>query len=581
MNIFINNNLRYKRIKTSIVDTSEVKLNQGNTLILTSQTDTIVVMIQSLVKDVKLDRVLTIGNTSTVNSRHSISDFMTIIAIGATFVFGLYFLISYFIRFGQLEILAISLFNILMSLKIFVSSETFSQILFTGISASALSRINDTLYLLAALAFIYFVDNLFKEDCRKHVKQYFMSAILLFEIFVFILPLKYYGTLRVVLFVFILLFAVYIFSTLFKAVKNRREGSTILLDSFIVIFAGTINDFLLVLGVIDTQRIIPITIVFFILFQAVFFSIQQNRQIAKSEAMMETLKVINQKNTKFNEASSKFVPVEFLHYLKKETITDIKLGDYQEFNMTVLFIDIRGFTKMSESLTPHENFAFLNNYLSVISPSISKYNGFIDKYIGDAVMALFPKSAEDAIDAALDIKNELLEYNIGRAKARYEPIKIGAGIHTGNLIMGTIGNESRMETTVISDAVNVSSRLEHATKFYGESILISDDVYKNLDNIEKYVTREIDFVKLRGKTHKTTIYSVINDDDRFDDEYLVKYNSALKEFQENNFSDALYDFKKLVDENCFDKVAQIYRDRCRYADISGAPEDWGGFYDIV
>ena len=166
------------------------------------------------------------------------------------------------------------------------------------------------------------------------------------------------------------------------------------------------------------------------------------------------------------DAFERFVPQEFLRILNKESITDVQLGDQIQEEMTVLFSDIRDFTLLSEKMTPEENFKFTNSYLSRMEPSIRAYHGFVDKFIGDAIMALFPTNAQDAVQAAVDMLQALFEYNQDRSKVHYDPIRVGIGINTGALMLGTVGGQSRMDGTVISDAVNLASRIESMTGVY-------------------------------------------------------------------------------------------------------------------
>ena len=173
-----------------------------------------------------------------------------------------------------------------------------------------------------------------------------------------------------------------------------------------------------------------------------------------------------------NTAYSRFVPNEFLRTLGRESILDVHLGDQIQGTMTVLFSDIRSFTTISEGMTPQENFTFLNDYLKQVIPPIRMNHGFIDKYIGDAVMAIFPDTPEDAVKAAIGMLRELEAYNRkGKLKCA---LRIGVGLHTGTLMLGTIGDDARMDGTVISDTVNLASRLEGLTKRYGASLIVSE-----------------------------------------------------------------------------------------------------------
>lgn len=171
--------------------------------------------------------------------------------------------------------------------------------------------------------------------------------------------------------------------------------------------------------------------------------------LAKSfDSMRKSIKqlILNLKETNF--AYQRFIPKEFIEILNKKDIIKVKLGDYFELNMTVLFSDIREFTSISEKLTPKENFEFINSYLKLVAPIIKKQGGFIDKYIGDAVMALFPNDPNNALIAAKNILEELKSLNLQRSDENKEPIKIGIGLNTGNVIIGIIGEEKRMDATV-------------------------------------------------------------------------------------------------------------------------------------
>jgi predicted ATPase/class 3 adenylate cyclase/tRNA A-37 threonylcarbamoyl transferase component Bud32 len=183
-----------------------------------------------------------------------------------------------------------------------------------------------------------------------------------------------------------------------------------------------------------------------------------------------------------NRAYERFVPQQFLSHLSRESITDVQLGDQIQREMTILFSDIRDFTSISEGMSPAENFQFVNEYLRHMEPQITHQHGFIDKYIGDAIMALFPHTAEDAIRAALEMLRSLEQFNEARIERGEIPIRIGIGLHTGLLMLGIVGGPNRMDGTVISDAVNLASRVESLTKHYGASLLITEATRQRLQH---------------------------------------------------------------------------------------------------
>ena len=224
--------------------------------------------------------------------------------------------------------------------------------------------------------------------------------------------------------------------------------------------------------------------------------------------LLSSQMAISIENARFYSSMARFLPREFLNLLDKTSILDIQLGDQVEKEMTVLFSDIRDFTSLSEKMTPQDNFNFINAYLSRMEPIIHEHHGFIDKYIGDAIMALFPNCADDAVQAALLMLKTLADYNLTRGRPGRPCFNIGIGIHTGKLMLGTVGGQNRMDGTVISDAVNLASRIEGMTKKYGANLLISEGTYSRLNDKAKYAIRPLDRVKAKGKTEAVMIYAV-------------------------------------------------------------------------
>jgi two-component system, sensor histidine kinase ChiS len=279
---------------------------------------------------------------------------------------------------------------------------------------------------------------------------------------------------------------------------------------------------------------------------------------------------------KINEAYGRFVPHEFLQFLERESIVDVQLGDQIQKDMTVLFADIRSFTNLSEKMSPKENFDFLNAYLSRVSPVIRKHHGFIDKYIGDAVMALFPQTADDALQAAIEMQKQVSLYNVYRQGNDEQPIAIGIGMHTGCLMLGTVGEPQRMEGTVISDAVNLASRLEGLTKIYGVDILISDQTLYRLDNRQQYNYRFLGRVKVKGKSQPVEVFEVYDGNS----EQLInlkrqtrpEFERAVALYVERNFAEAQQIFETILQRNQQDKVTQLYIERCKKALRFGVSE---------
>jgi len=263
----------------------------------------------------------------------------------------------------------------------------------------------------------------------------------------------------------------------------------------------------------------------------------------------------------------KFVPIQLIELLNVADCDQIDLGRCVEKTMTIMFSDIRGFTSISEKMTPQENFNFINNYLSQMEPIINEYQGFIDKYIGDGIMALFPTSADDAVLSAIAMLKQLEKYNQELQRSGLPPIQIGIGLHTGPLMLGTVGGPNRMDGTVISDAVNLSSRVEGLTKTYGTPLLITEQTYLELADPLQYHIRVIDAVKVKGKSEVITVYEIY---DALSPNEVALKDQSRDEFEEGfvlyhweEFQDAQPFFEKVLQINETDKAARMYLERCQ------------------
>lgn len=261
----------------------------------------------------------------------------------------------------------------------------------------------------------------------------------------------------------------------------------------------------------------------------------------------------NEKLLEFNIYVSKFIPIEFLQHLDKKDILDLKIGENVKKHMTIMFSDIRDFTSISEKLSPEENLVFINSYLSIVTPIIRRNNGFIDKYVGDGIIALF-ETSDFAVKAAATIIEEISEYN---KKSEYN-IRLGIGINSGDMILGTVGDDDRMDTTVISDAVNTASRLENLTKTFGADIIISESVYNGLSSND-LVLRSLGVVNVKGRQNSVGIFEVIVETDNpVNNRKLATiqdFNNAVSHIIEHRIKEAVDILSKLDKD---DKAVEYY-----------------------
>ncbi|MEB3280583.1 MAG: ATP-binding protein [Lyngbya sp.] len=274
---------------------------------------------------------------------------------------------------------------------------------------------------------------------------------------------------------------------------------------------------------------------------------------------------------KINNAYGRFVPHDFLRFLGHESIIDVKLGDHVQKEMTVMFSDIRSFTTLSEEMSPRETFDFINRYLSQVSPIIRKHNGFIDKYIGDGIMALFPQSPEDAVKCAIAMQKQVSFYNRQLQQEGKVPINIGIGLHTGTLMLGTIGERERMESTVIADAVNLASRLEGLTKQYGAGIIISEKTLSRLSDFQNYGYRFLDRVKVKGKNIAAGVFEIYDGNPKSRQALKIQTKSDFEEavflYHRQEFQQAEVILQQVLAVNPEDKAALLYLHRCQQSQL--------------
>ncbi len=261
-------------------------------------------------------------------------------------------------------------------------------------------------------------------------------------------------------------------------------------------------------------------------------------------------------------------------------------GKIQE--VSVLFSDIRSFTTLSEQLGPKETVSMLNDYFSVMADIVLMHGGIVDKYIGDAIMAVFgtpfttARDADNAVQAAVDMLRALRIFNAARAPLGKAPVEIGLGINTGEVVAGNIGSLKRMDYTVIGDGVNTASRLEGATKYYGTRLLISESTRTQLN--QQYQCRIIDSLRVKGKNLPVSIYEVLDYHDAITfphhDDVLALYHDGLTHYQNRDWQAGIRAFSAVTQLNADDGPSIMYLQRCQQLLAHPPADDWDGVWTM-
>ncbi|TAL50019.1 MAG: adenylate/guanylate cyclase [Chitinophagaceae bacterium] len=288
---------------------------------------------------------------------------------------------------------------------------------------------------------------------------------------------------------------------------------------------------------------------------------------------------------RIHEVTKKFVPNEFIRSLGKDALTDVKLGDLAEKIVTVLFTDIRDFTSLSEKMTPEENFRFVSSFNARLGPVIKSNRGFINQYLGDSIMAIFPETPEDALKAAISMQRAVHELNKERNAEGLPSIRAGIGMHTGPLIMGITGDEHRMDAATISDTVNTAARIESLTKYYRSPLLLSGETLRLIPDHDKFLLRNLGKVQLKGKYKLLTIFECINGYPASELQKKIKtlpfFNEAMNYYLEQRFENAIQTFQNILSADPDDLTAGFFMENALKYLKNGIPENWTGAEEML
>jgi len=294
------------------------------------------------------------------------------------------------------------------------------------------------------------------------------------------------------------------------------------------------------------------------------------------------------------EREKKKIRGAFQYYLTASVVEQmlknpekLRLGGEKK-DLTVLFSDIRGFTSISEHMTPETLVKFLNEYLTKMTDIVFKYDGLLDKYMGDAIMAIWgapldqPDHAQRACYTALDMVDELRTLQEKWAAEGMPRLNIGIGVNAGPMVVGNMGSDRRFDYTVMGDSVNLGSRLEGLNKLYGTNITVSEMTYERVR--EEILGRELDSVRVKGKDQPVKIYELIVRRSQASSEQKVRveeFHAALADYRNRQWPRARQAFQAILEKQPHDGAAKLYVERCQTLEKNPPPGDWDGVYTLT
>ncbi len=494
----------------------------------------------------------------TYEAIHSYREYMLIFEgflAGALMIMGLYHIGLYVLRRKDRSTLWFGLFCLDIALRTTVTGERILHGVVPHDFWEALLKVEYMSMSAGLPLFLLFIRSLYPNEVPLRPVQLLIGAGLLLMLLVLVTPGQVYTYTADVHQLVIAAGVLLCIYSLLRAVYRRRDGAAVVSLTSLVFVLTVVNDILYNQQLIFTFQMVGFGLFIFIFSQSFILSVKFSKAFSTIEAMSENLQ-------RYNKAYSRFVPQEFLRFLEKDSILDIELGDQVQTEMTLLFVDIRSFTTLSEYMSPKENFDFLNDYLGRIGPLIRKHRGFIDKYLGDGLMALFPEKPEDALLAALEIQKAIQGFNEELMEWGKPPIRVGAGIHTGRLMLGTVGEHERMDGTVISDAVNLASRIEGLTRNYGTSIVVSEETLARLEDPNKFCYRFLGKVRVKGKTEPVSVFEIFDLDPK--EMRIVKqvtrmeFEKGVMALHSGDYQEARQLFEGILRANPDDAASSLY-----------------------
>jgi class 3 adenylate cyclase len=307
---------------------------------------------------------------------------------------------------------------------------------------------------------------------------------------------------------------------------------------------------------------------------------RQAEALFRNFALAAEIREHNRQLETLTSSYSRFVPFEFLELLGRTSIEAVMPADHIRLDMTIMFADLRGFTATSETLGAEQAFGLLNEYLQTMEPEISACHGFINQYLGDGFIALFHRGADSAIAAAIGMMRALADLNANRVARGETVLRIGVGINSGELMLGAIGGDQRLDGNVVGDAVNLASRVEGLTKLYGATCVITDATVARLSQPARYSLRELDRVLVVGRTTPVAIYELLDLAPASEREAKLAaaadFQCGMASYRDGDFGVAGAAFVRCLKACAGDRAAALYVQRCTELAQSAPASGWRG-----
>lgn len=451
-----------------------------------------------------LTESLKLGPWTALWSDRSSAVLLSVLLFGCLFVIGVYHLGLFAHRPSDRSPLWFALAVILLSVRDLALGPVYLADLFPWLSWEALLKLAYITFTGTAVFFVLFIRDLFPRTAPRWLAPAVIATEGVYSFWVLVAPAAWYtpGLLAAQLAAGV--GGILSIVVLVRALLKRERGAGLFLGGFLVFFLTILYDILKTNYFFPGPFLASWGLLAFVGFQSLVVLRQITAAFAESERAARRL-------ASLNLSLERFIPREMLSYLNKRSILDVELGDHTEHPMSVMFVTVRDFAEVSDAMTASQTFQFINSYLKRLGPVVRANQGFVDKYLGWGIMALFPGDARNALEAALGLMDSLALYNQERVgEGGHRPIRTGVGIHRGPLMLGTIGENLRMDSTVISDTVNAASRLQGLTRKLDRDVLVSGETVEALgmELAARYRLEYLTEETVKGRRRPLKVYSL-------------------------------------------------------------------------
>lgn len=519
-----------------------------------------------------INRNFWVGSEQSILTSYIQSLAVDLIIFGSLMTIGLYHLCLFFLRRKDHSPMWFGLCCIIIAIRSLLYGERFALDLFPTVPWEVFNRIDHLTFYIGIPAFSTYIMLIFDKKIMRIPMYIYQGLGVIFALFLFFPP----SVFNVTVIGYEIItggYIAYVLVIIIQAIIHKKEGAGTTMIGIAVFLGFGLNEILFNMGLINTFNSLSIGLSIFLFTQSVLIAIRFSKGFTQSEKLGSSL-------LSLNASLRRFIPQEFFVLLQKKEVDEINLGDQVEKKMSIMFSDIRSFTMLAENLGAAKTFDFLNDYYSRIGEVIRANGGFVDKYLGDGFIALFPSSPDAALQAAIGIQKVIVSFNEIRAKEDLSPIDVGIGLNYGTLILGTVGEEHRMDTTVIADSVNLCSRLEGLTKHYGKGVVVPFDFLDMLKDPDVYHWRYLGLIRVQGrrKSIETVhIYDGLSEEDfTMFDTSKDAFEDALHAYRNGEYEEAIQAFRNLAMQTPEDPAPFTFMTQIRRLMSSGLAGEWDG-----